>query len=969
MTPRGPAGQAGAGPEPGGVAGPKKTGPYLVLDLIGRGGMGSVHRARHETSGAVHAVKVIHAGRFAGPSGERALARFKREAEVLGRIDAHPGIVGVHAFGVDRGVPWCAMELVEGRSLAEELRSGPLSLEDAVRLAIDLARAVEHAHAHGVLHRDLKPENVIIARDGRPRLVDFGLAYDAFADTLTRTGEMLGTPLFMAPEQVARSEGTIGRATDVYGLGGLLYVTLTGQTAFAADESVIALIQAILREEPVAPSRRRPGIPAALDQVCLRALAKDPARRHAGAAAFADELERWRRGEAIHPSSTAASSLGRLLGRAARRRGPLLAGACVIALVALGGWLARERAATARLQERQRALATELTAAWEAARRGEPPSVAVARELAARVEGDAGDREQRERARLLVGLAGIGQGGEGALDGIDLGRPPWSLRRDLVLTVLVARGDPATIAAVVAAEPGLVELDVGLARLAATAVSGGDLAPSSPAAARTRLVLAREAAATELPPSRRQLLALEAAVIARILEDALVRGAVDLASDGDHRELGERLVALAFADIDPPPIEREAALLALEQLASSEALVTAPDVLLARQLLALLAPGERRRAATDALFESMAWTTRADASSNRMLRFLYQRGAGSTGVSGIQMGAPPPERLHQQARRQLDAGVDRLDPSDLGFTLAILVGLETETATPRDALRRRWELAGALLDREARHRDVPAWVLAAILDLLLGAGFPWRVEESGWRDEVRRDIAAASGQPDETDLAGAMRALADRTWSRHAARGLPHPDVVRRCARAFEVLASATGPVDPRVLDAMGSEVVALVEDGAPGFQPGMLNSFVGLPHTLVLLISRNDRRSIGARCDRCGILDRLAAISHEPTAAATARAIHASRHEPVEQASALLAELAGRRPAASGELLDAMLELAEELIGAGSERAARALLEGSRPLRVRSDRLLRRADVWERVGEAELAEADREEARRGRRR
>ncbi len=288
--------------------------------------MGAVYLARHGETGARHAVKVILGQRLVGER-ERSLARFQREVEVLARIEPHPNLVGVHAAGADRGTPWCAMDYVEGRSLGERLASGPpLPPSDAARLVVALCDGLAHAHRKGVLHRDLKPDNVLLDEVGVPRLVDFGLAYDVFADQLTATGECLGTPAYMAPEQVSRrstsgsdststergSDGgaAFGPSTDVYGLGAILYACLTGEPPFTARDP-LAMIVDIVKHPPRPPRHLAPSIPAPLEAICLKALEKRPADRYAGARELAADLLRFERGEPI--LARRASPIVRLL--------------------------------------------------------------------------------------------------------------------------------------------------------------------------------------------------------------------------------------------------------------------------------------------------------------------------------------------------------------------------------------------------------------------------------------------------------------------------------------------------------------------------------------------------------------------------------------------------------------------------------------------------------------------------------
>ncbi len=305
-----------------------RVGPYELLAELGRGGMGAVYRGRHVETGAPAAVKLVRIGvgpedRGVGSKGARALARFAREVEALARVDDHPGIVRIHTQGITQGGAWCAMDLVAGQSVGQRLaRGGPLPPRDAATLVASVAHALQHVHERGVVHRDLKPENILLdERDGTPRIVDFGIAYDVFAEHLTRTGELVGTPAFMAPEQVRRTSGSdsggevpaeVGPAADVYGAGAVLFATLTGRPPFER-ENVMAVLAAVVEGERPLLRDRDPSLPAELEAICLRALAVDPADRYESAAALAADLERWLRGESVE--ARGASRLSRLRGR------------------------------------------------------------------------------------------------------------------------------------------------------------------------------------------------------------------------------------------------------------------------------------------------------------------------------------------------------------------------------------------------------------------------------------------------------------------------------------------------------------------------------------------------------------------------------------------------------------------------------------------------------------------------------
>lgn len=309
---------------------PQRFARFEVLGELGKGGQGAVLRARDPATGRDVALKLLL--RVDGRS-ER---RFRQEAQVLARLQ-HPGIVGVLDAGVEDGVPWLAMALVEGESLAARVeRHGPLAPAAAARLVADLARAVHHCHERGVVHRDLKPDNVLLERaSGRPVLVDFGLlrrdaeVFGALSidarSRLSRTGELRGTPAYMAPEQVNPTRwGQVGPATDVYALGGVLCFLLTGAPAHEAD-SLPGLVARILEGVPVDVRARRPDVPAPIAAVCARALARAPADRFPTAAALAEAL-------------VTAAAQGPARPRRARARAALALGA--LALAAPAAWLA-----------------------------------------------------------------------------------------------------------------------------------------------------------------------------------------------------------------------------------------------------------------------------------------------------------------------------------------------------------------------------------------------------------------------------------------------------------------------------------------------------------------------------------------------------------------------------------------------------------------------------------------------------
>ena len=274
---------------------PYAFGDYELLAPIARGGMGQVWKARQRSLNRTVAVKTIVSGRLDDPAAER---RFRSEAEAAARLE-HPHIVPVYEFGEHDGRRFLAMAFVDGPSLATALDGGPWEPRRAAKLLADLARAVQYAHDRGVIHRDLKPGNVLIDADGVPRLTDFGLARLAGSNsTLTGTGEILGTPAFMSPEQAGGTPADVGPATDTWALGAILYAVLVGRGPFK-DSDAVRTIRLVLETEPDAPRRVRREIPRDLETICLRCLQKEPWRRYPSAGALADDLDRFLAGEPI----------------------------------------------------------------------------------------------------------------------------------------------------------------------------------------------------------------------------------------------------------------------------------------------------------------------------------------------------------------------------------------------------------------------------------------------------------------------------------------------------------------------------------------------------------------------------------------------------------------------------------------------------------------------------------------------
>src|SRR6266550_3752870 len=282
-------------------------GDYELLEQIGRGGQGVVFRARQKSLNRIVALKVIGLGNWAT---EAHLKRFRLEAEAAARLE-HPGIVPIHDVGERDGSCYFSMKFVEGGQLDEVVRRTPISTRQAAELIARVARTVHFAHEHGILHRDIKPGNILLDAKGEPHLTDFGLARLVESEsTVTRTMEVLGTPSYMAPEQAVGNNAAISSATDVYGLGAVLYQLLTSHPPFAGG-TTYETIKLVLDTEPRQPRLWNRKIDRDLATICLKCLDKDPQRRYSSALALAEDLERWLRREPIGARRTGFVTRGK----------------------------------------------------------------------------------------------------------------------------------------------------------------------------------------------------------------------------------------------------------------------------------------------------------------------------------------------------------------------------------------------------------------------------------------------------------------------------------------------------------------------------------------------------------------------------------------------------------------------------------------------------------------------------------
>ena len=337
-------------------------GDYEILEEIARGGMGVVYKARQKKANRIVALKMILTGQLAG---DEEVKRFYAEAEAAANLD-HPGIVPIYDVGELNGLHFFSMGFVEGESLKERVSDGPLPQRDAAETVKTIAEAIAYAHGKGVIHRDLKPANVLLEAGHRPRITDFGLAKQLETDSdLTATGQVLGTPSYMPPEQAAGRTNEIGPAADIYALGAILYELLTGRPPFQAA-SALDILMLVREKEPATPRQLNTALDQDLDTICLKCLEKSASRRYQSATALVDELSRYLSGEPI---------LARPIGKFERiwrwcQRKPTLAGLCALLVtlffvLGIGGPLLAIQ--QARIAEEQRNNATQQSALREKA--------------------------------------------------------------------------------------------------------------------------------------------------------------------------------------------------------------------------------------------------------------------------------------------------------------------------------------------------------------------------------------------------------------------------------------------------------------------------------------------------------------------------------------------------------------------------------------------------------------------------
>lgn len=373
-------------------------GGYEIMGELGRGGMGVVYKAHQRGLNRTVALKMVLAG---GHASEDQLKRFLIEARAVAHLQ-HPNIVQVFDIGENDGLPFFSLEFVDGQPLSRKLAKQPQPPKEAAAIMVVIAKAMQYAHDNKILHRDLKPANILLTSAGVPKIADFGLAKqieDNDEEGATRTGTVIGTPSYMAPEQARGDTHVIGPSTDQYALGAMLYEMLTGRPPFAAARQVDTILQ-VIKNEPIPPRQLEERIPADLETICLKALQKDIGKRYESCGEFAADLERFLRGEPIH--ARPVSNVER--GIRWCKRNPLVAGLSAVAVASLVVVTCVSTWSAMTLSAKNTKLAEETARAnLNAENEKKQAAIAKAKEAEARrLEGIAKENEKRAKEQETI---------------------------------------------------------------------------------------------------------------------------------------------------------------------------------------------------------------------------------------------------------------------------------------------------------------------------------------------------------------------------------------------------------------------------------------------------------------------------------------------------------------------------------------------------------------------------------------
>ncbi|MEZ6189205.1 MAG: protein kinase [Planctomycetota bacterium] len=666
---------------------------------VGRGGMGVVYRARHLRLERIVALKVLTHGEAAG---ERQLERFRREAQAAARL-SHPNLVPVFDAGQHLGQPYLVMDFVEGETLEQRLaQGGPFEPRVAAEIMGQVAEALAHAHEQALLHRDVKPANVILARDGKPRLTDFGLVKDLLrTSAMTQSGQLVGTPAYMSPEQAEGRGAYVDARADVYSLGATLYALLTGVPPFDAETEIQLFVQ-LTTKVPAAPSRKRPGVPADLDTVVLRCLEKHPGDRYASALEVRDELARVLRGDPI------LARPPRLLARAGRfarrhRRGLALTLVALVALLTVRGLVRAQRD-----RQQVRAAAERARATWARAQAGadDPLESGLAALQAAQQFSDVSGGTAEAEAALRVAAEHLGE--------VATATEQWGLAIQAYRTAAAHGGNPARVeAALLASQSDAAQRRDAVARQLEEVASG--VAQERPHG----LWEASFEIVRNLDPQALRLVLDELERLTRDLERARTAflASANLLTPGERSageaELGDLSSALSRALAGEGRPEDRAPLEAARARIVRRARAEGRDgdyfaLLAERQALALGPHGE---ATLQVLCRVLGHSRAPDAAGPALVRYLRtdadQTRAARAGIALCQLGDPAAAR--EALMRWPDAWVYR-------SALLPYLGSAGDGATPRTRGSREELLAAALEARTQLAFERASGLYEALLD-------------------------------------------------------------------------------------------------------------------------------------------------------------------------------------------------------------------------------------------------------------
>ncbi|MGE0709997.1 MAG: protein kinase [Planctomycetota bacterium] len=924
----------------------QRFGRYELLEEVARGGMGIVYKTRDTSrDGAIVALKVM----IEADDDEVRLARFEREAELCGSLD-HPNIVRIFDAGRVEGMPFFTMDLVEGESLDDMLEGDGIPRDLALKAIAQTARAMHHAHERGIIHRDLKPGNILIERKtGNAKVTDFGLARDLYRGTrLTQVGQAVGTPYYMAPEQV-RGERDVDGRCDIYALGVILYEVLTGDIPFDAD-SPLSLFRKIDREEIVLELDEELGIDERIQAIALRALAKDRDQRYHTADLFADDLERYLRGESprAQPYPFGEALRRRLFGPG---RGAALVGLGIVALVVVGLALAlavrRLRSAQARATAAQQVSSAldEARQARDRARGARGPDSARAAEEGLRALATV-DALRASGGASAEGARRSFEDGEGEALSLELRRLRARARLEAVDGPEALRDAEAAVDAVVALAKRETELRLLLARALAEqgreadalrvcdALIEIDASQRGVRLERARLYMALERA----PEAEREL----SAVLLRSPEDLEARAARvrALLAQGKLEEAGadaERVRDLAPRSLEAHLVAGEAAAARGQRedalgcyRVARELAPKDPRPLLAEAELHLAQGSWEAALATFAAVGPLGDEVSALRGEARARAFLFQLEGASEALARALAAAArlrPVRAARQRAGILVELGAvqlaaDRVDDARASFEGAL-------AADPDSTQARLWlarlglarhdvDLARKALEPLSRARGAEALAAQSRLALLLG-------ERDRARSLAERALAAApAGRPAPRAqramalalLAGARDEAARRACHKAWDAALHDPDLAGaflRRGREYAALRAAYGrdTVNALAEDLLGA-ALRLDPEAAPA-------------HALLARLAQAERRSAPAwRALDAGLeLDPF-----HPELVETAAALALEPGQPrqrLERALEVLDALSKSEPTVERALLEARCQAALERWAAAKESLDRA--------------------------------------------